>query len=94
MEENTNNTIKSITPHTCPNCGKEIYIETNIVPPFIGSVFTEEDTTKAKQDLLERINTMTLDEAKKEAVIEWINDPSTIFGPEEVEKIVLSLLKE
>jgi hypothetical protein len=64
-----------------------------MIPPTVNSVFTEEAVEIAKQDCRERVETLTIDEEKKSAVIKWLNDPSTVFGPEEVESIILSLLK-
>jgi len=88
-----NNVIKSIVTNTCPHCGKEIYIESQMTPPVINSVYTAEAVAKAKQDCIERIGTLAIDDEKKAVVIKWLNDPETIFGPNEVESIILSLLK-
>lgn len=87
------NLIKSITNHICPNCGTEIFIENQITPPVIGSVFTKVEVESAKQDLLSRIETLGIDDEKKATVTKWIRDPETVFGPGEVESIILSLLK-
>lgn len=86
------NIIKSITKHKCPNCDCDIYIENHIIPPDVGSVFTQEEMEKAKEDCLGRIDTISIDEEKKKAVIAWLKDPSTVFGPDEVESIIMSLL--
>lgn len=91
MQEN--NVIKSITSHSCPKCGEDIFIESQMTPSYVASLFTKDDVVIAKRDCLERIETLTLDEDKKEAVIKWVNDPDTVFGPGEVESIILSLLK-
>ena len=88
-----NNLIKSITAHTCPECGKDIYVESQMTPSSVSSLFTPKDVETAKKDCLERVKTLTIDDEKKEAVVKWINDTSTIFGPNEVESIILSLLK-
>ena len=91
MQEN--NVIKSITQHSCPKCGEDIFIESQMTPSYVASLFTKDDVLLAKKDCLERVDTLTLDEDKKDAVIKWINDEATIFGPDEVESIILSLLK-
>lgn len=93
MSENNSNVIKSITVSTCPNCKEEFYIESVMSPPNITSVFTKKDIEEAKKDCLARIETLTIPEKKKEAVIKWINNPDIVFGPSEVENIVLDLLK-
>ena len=88
-----NNLIKSITVHVCPRCKEELYVENQITPPVVGSLFTKNDVEEAKRDCLGRIETLTMEDEKKEQVIKWINNPDTIFGPNEVESIILSLLK-
>lgn len=93
MSEN-NNTIKSITVHACPHCEKEFYVENRFTPPTVESIFTTEMVEAAKKDCLARIETLTLEDGKREAVVKWLNDPETIFGPGEVDSIILSLLKE
>lgn len=87
-----NNLIKAITKLTCPHCEKEIYVESQMEPPTIASVFTDDQYDGAKADCLTRIETLTIDDEKKKAVVDWINDPKTIFAPSEVENIILSLL--
>lgn len=88
-----NNVIKSIVAHTCPKCKEEIYVESQMTPPTVSSLFTKADVEAAKQDCLERLQTLTIDEEKKEQVKKWLENPETIFGPDEVESIILSLLK-
>lgn len=87
------NVIKSITNHTCPHCAKEIFVESVMTPPSVNSLFTNEDVEKAKKDCLARVDTLAIDDEKKAAVTKWLNDPTTVFGPTEVEAIILSLLK-
>ena len=87
------NVIKSITNHTCPHCGKEIYIESQMTPSTVNSLFTPLAVEEAKRDCKERVETLTIDDEKKDAVMKWLSNPETIFGPGEVEAIILSLLK-
>lgn len=88
-----NNLIKSITTHSCPKCGEEIFIESQMTPSYVASLFTKEDVAEAKNTCLERVATLDIPDEKREAVVRWLNDDSTIFGPDEVESIILSLLK-
>lgn len=88
-----NNIIKSITAHICPKCKEEIFIESQMTPSVIGSLFTKDDVKKAKEDCLSRIETLSIEDEKKEQVTKWINNEETIFAPSEVESIILSLLK-
>ena len=87
------NVIKSITTHSCPHCGKGIFMESQMLPPVVNSVFTEDDVKKAKEDCLERIKTLSIDDEKKAAVETWLKSEDTVFGPNEVESIVLSLIE-
>ena len=87
------NIIKSITLHVCPHCGEEILVESQMTSPTVNSLFTAKDVEAAKKDCIERVETLTLDEEKKASVIKWLNDPDTVFGPAEIESIILSLLK-
>jgi len=87
-----NNLIKSIVKHTCPHCKEQIFIESSMTPPTVNALFTMEDVATAKKDCLERIETLTLEDEKRDRVVKWVNDPVTIFGPNEVESIILSLL--
>ena len=88
-----NNIIKSIVESTCPHCQKTIYVESLFQPAVVGEVFTKEQMEEAKQDCIARIDALSIDENKKEDVIKWVNDPTTIFAPGEIETIILSLLK-
>ena len=87
------NVIKSIVNQTCPHCGKEIFVESQMTPPTIASVFTQEAVDAAKKDCLARVETLSIPEEKKVAVRKWLGDSNTVFGPTEVESIILSLLK-
>lgn len=87
------NLIKSITIHNCPHCKADVYIESLMVPPNINSIFTKTDIDEAKKDCLKRIETLAISDERKNDVIKWINNPEIVFGPAEVEAIILSLLK-
>lgn len=88
-----NNVIKSIVTHNCPHCGKEVFIESQMTPPIINSIFTAEAIEAAKKDCIGRVETLMIEDEKKAVIIKWLNDPETIFGPNEVESIILSLLQ-
>lgn len=88
-----NNTIKSIVESACPHCEKLIYVESQFQPAVVGEIFTKEKMEAAKKDCIARVETLTIDDDKKESVTKWLNDPTTVFAPNEVENIILSLLK-
>jgi len=87
------NIIKSIVESTCPHCGKPVYIESQFHPATVGGVFTKAKMDEAKEDCVERVNALSIDDEKKESVIKWIRDEKTIFSPWEVDAIINSLLK-
>lgn len=88
-----NNIIKSITTHNCPHCKGEIFIESQMIPPVVSSLFTPADVAVAKKDCMTRVETLAIDDEKKAAIKKWLDDPRTVFGPGEVENIILSLVK-
>ena len=88
-----NNIIKSITTQFCPHCKEEFYIESQMEPPVVSSLFTPKDVVDAKADCLARVATLSVDDEKKETVEKWVNDPNTLFSRAEVDSIISSLLK-
>ena len=64
-----------------------------MTPPSINSLYTPDDVEDAKKDCLARVEALSIDDEKKETVKKWLGSPETIFGPEEVESIITSLLK-
>jgi len=88
---NNMNNIKTITTIDCPNCHKPVFIEFTNQSPELTAAFTVEDMMKAKEDAKLRIEYLEIDHDKKEQVLKWIGDESTIFGPGEVDEIVMSL---
>ena len=87
------NIIKSIVESTCPHCSKQIYIESQFQPAVVGEIFTKEKMDEAKKDCVERVQALQIDDDKKKNVIDWVLNDNTVFGPGEVESIILSLLK-
>jgi hypothetical protein len=93
MTDSNTNVIKSIVESTCPHCQKQIYIESQFHPAVVGEVFTREKMDEAKKECVDRVQSLTIDDDKKKHVIDWILDEATVFGPGEVDSIILSLLK-
>lgn len=87
------NTIKTITPTKCPHCLEDILIEFVTTSPEVTLVFTKEDVVNTKNKTIALIEATTLDSAKKQEVINWINEDSTIFGESEIDEIISSLYK-
>ena len=88
------NTIKTIAPTNCPHCFKEILIEFTSKSPELVAAFTEADVVMAKSEVLKRLETLNIDNEIKEEIKKWVEDEKTLFGPTEVEKIILSATNE
>jgi len=88
------NLIKSITAHECPHCKETMFIESHMTPPVVKSIFTTDDMKKAKKDCLDRVDSLDVEQEKKDMLHKWVEDEETVFGPDEVESIVMSLLKK
>lgn len=90
-----NNEIKTIYPLCCPSCGNDVLVEFVVHPIALSGVFTREEMIKAKTDAISGVRALSsVDKQKKQEVIDWINDPETIFGPGEVPHIIESLTKQ
>ena len=87
-----NNMIKSITLQKCPHCGEDVYVESQMIPPSINSLFTIKAVEDAKTDLRDRVQKLSITDDKRDDVIRWLNLPETVFGPGEVENIIESLV--
>ena len=86
------NNIKTIIPINCPHCNGGIFVEFVNKAPEFSTVFTLKDIETAKKDAKMRIECLSIDEKKKEEVLNWVNDETTIFSAGEVDEIINSLL--
>ena len=84
--------IKTIAPVTCPKCSCEVLVEFTNVSPELTSVFTIEDVKSAKIEVLRRLEKISGNEAIKEEIKTWVEDPTTLFGPNEIESIIESAI--
>ena len=81
--------IKSITPATCPGCGEDIYICHQQVPPVVSWVLKEENITAAKETLKQEVEKIKFkNNENKQLVLSWLDNPETIFGPEDVDSYI------
>lgn len=85
-------TIKTIIENQCPHCGSPVVIEFGTTAPQVLSVYKKEDIQVAKNDAIERIKLLDIDEEKKELAIKWVTDEETVFGKSEVDAIINNLL--
>ena len=85
--------MKIIAPGMCPHCQKEIIISQNMVTPIIGWVLKKEDIEKAKSDVKKQIELSNLKDANKLEIIAWLDNPETMFGPDEIQTLLSQLIR-
>ena len=88
------NTIKSITPVNCPHCKKEVFVEFEMRPTVLNELFTADQMSDAKAEVLRQIKDIDMDPEKKTAFVDWVTDKDTVFGPKEVQLIINSIESE
>ena len=86
--------MKIIAPGMCPHCGQEIIISQNMMTPVIGWVLKKEDIEKAKLKVKTEVVASSLPDASKAEMIQWLDNPDTMFGPEEVQPLIKQLLNK
>ncbi len=92
QQPNQAQSIRGIVPHTCPKCKAALLVSFAIHPPTIGALYTPEETDEAKKLVLERLGAIKFkSEDEKKAAFNWLNDPQTIFGMEDVEALVKNI---
>lgn len=88
-----NNDIKALTPSECPHCGGSIIIESTVTAPKVTGIYTLDMIKAAKTDALKRISDLHSLESVTKSAIDWINDPETIFSPNDVDEIIKNIPK-
>lgn len=87
--------IKLMVPGMCPHCSKEILICNKLITPNVEWVLKPEDIENAKKTVLDEVNkTEFKEEAEKQHVLDWLNNPETLFGPDEINAILSQLLPQ
>jgi hypothetical protein len=90
MENNDKfNAIKAIFPVSCPDCGKQIFINFKT----LASISSEKEMKEAKEEALKRLDLIEFknDEIKK-GHIDWISKDETLIGPDDVEPLIRDIL--
>jgi hypothetical protein len=91
MEQND---IKSLNPIECPHCHKNIVVEFTTAAPKLTGTYTPEMLEAAKAEVLAKIAELNLPEEMSKSTIDWIKDPNTIFGPNDVQTIIDNIPKQ
>lgn len=84
--------IKTIVPHQCPNCQKNIYLELELAAPVVSNILTQVDIDSAKEEAIKQVKAASVSGIMKEDTIRWIQDPATIFGPNDIEAIIIEMI--
>jgi len=88
-----NKVIKTIFPSKCPSCGQDLLVCFSLIAPYIDWVLKNEDVVKAKETVKSKILKVKFeDEEEKKKIIAWLDNPNTLFGPEEVDQTLYQLL--
>ena len=81
--------MKKLDEANCPNCHQKIYIASQTMPAFVFHVASEEETIKAKEDIIEGIKKIIfVDEEEQQKVINWASQPTAIFDSTDVEPLL------
>ena len=83
-----NTEIKALIPTSCPSCKTQLIVQFKVTAPSLSGVFTAQMIEEAKQEAIKRINDLGVTEEISTPVIEWINDPDTIFTPDDIDEIL------
>ena len=87
--------LKTIIPSTCPNCNKEIFVNYQMMPPSLVAIVKRNEISKAKEDFILRLDEIKFkDNAQKEGITKWINDPNTLFTLPDVDDMVKQILMD
>lgn len=89
MTENNPQIIKTITPQSCPHCGAQIFINQYMVQPSVLGVLTAQEISEAKTTVRVEIGSVKFKSQQEyDSFIEWLEDPNTLFAPDDVKSIV------
>lgn len=86
--------IKSLVPTKCPDCGHDIVVAFDIPSPRLTAVLTPAKIKKAKTEVLQALGALNLPLDRFKELEEWVNDPETLFTPDDVDEIIQNMQKE
>jgi hypothetical protein len=89
------NPIKILVKESCPHCNKEILIEVKSLLPTV-DILTIEDIEESKNIVITKLEESYLKKkiTKKELndAMEWVNSEETVFGPNDIDTVVDSII--
>jgi hypothetical protein len=87
--------IKAVTETICPHCSKKVMVSFRAYLPLVDWSLKREDLEAAKEKLKKGVGEITFDDPKrKEDVLSWIEKEEFIIGPEEVDPMLVQILKD
>jgi len=88
-------TITAIVPTMCPHCGKENLTCINLQQKmWVHWCLSRENIKKAKNNVKEKILKIKFNNKKEqEDIIKWLDDETTMFGPDTVDQVLLQLIQ-
>lgn len=87
--------MKVLLKSACPHCGKDVLVEVESLAPSIKSFLTEDDVATSKEYVKKTLlENTTLTSVELEQAINWINDENTVFGPNDAEGVIESIVNK
>ena len=86
--------IKALIPISCPSCKEQMIVEFVVTAPKLSEVFTAQGIDDAKRDAIQRIGELDVPKTISAPIIEWINNPETIFTSNDIAEILKGIESE
>lgn len=83
--------IKSLVPTQCPHCQKSIIVAFKMSAPQLTGILTDEIVGAAKIEATQRINELDVPQEQKDQALGWVNSPDIIFGPDDIDELILNI---
>lgn len=83
--------IKSLVPVTCPHCSQAIVVAFKLAAPQLTNILTVDMIERAKGEAVAKIGALPIGMDEKQPILDWINNPETIFAPEDVQEIIKNI---
>lgn len=87
--------VRTMITTRCPHCDKTSVVCLRSFSPVADWNIRMEDLEKSKAKVLERLEAITfLDEKKKQEIVEYLGNPETFIGPDEVEPFLNEIISD
>jgi len=91
---NNDETIKFLYTIKCSKCEEEQVVCIAMTPPWMHWTLSKANIKKAKETVKEKIKQVKFaKEEDRQKALDWLNDDMNIFSPEDVEKVLMSLIQ-